>query len=66
MFDIPSPCLLYFSPLIYTLPNLKIDCFSWGVAKLVRHQILVLACVGSNPAAPAILIRLGRKYVCNK
>ena len=26
----------------------------WGVAKLVRHQTLTLACVGSSPAAPAI------------
>ena len=27
----------------------------WGVAKLVRHQTLDLAFVGSNPTAPALI-----------
>ena len=25
----------------------------WGVAKLVRHKVLILACAGSSPATPA-------------
>jgi uncharacterized protein (TIGR02246 family) len=29
----------------------------WGVAKLVRHQTLTLACVGSSPAAPVSFSR---------
>lgn len=29
-----------------------------GMAKLVRHKILILACVGSSPATPAIFIYL--------
>ena len=33
--------------------NLKYASF-WGVAKLVRHKVLILACVGSSPATPAI------------
>ena len=30
----------------------------WGVAKLVRHQTLDLAFVGSNPTAPAFMLAL--------
>ncbi len=26
----------------------------WGVAKLVRHKVLILAFAGSSPATPAI------------
>src|SRR5579872_3627691 len=29
----------------------------WGVAKLVRHQTLTLACVGSSPAAPEAIFK---------
>ena len=35
----------------------------WGVAKLVRHKVLILACVGSSPATPAIFIK---PYLENK
>lgn len=30
--------------------------FYWGVAKSVRHKVLILACAGSSPATPAKLI----------
>lgn len=29
-----------------------------GIAKLVRHQVLILACVGSSPATPAIFYKM--------
>ena len=35
-----------------------IDIDLLGRRQAVRHQVLILACVGSNPAAPAIFQKL--------
>ncbi len=58
-FDLCATPLLYF--ILFNPVNhppalfVWVDLY-WGVAKLVRHQILDLGIAGSSPAAPAILL----------
>ncbi len=47
-------------PVLWSLAGAGID---WGVAKLVRHWVLIPACAGSSPATPATAPgRQGRRF----